>query len=83
MEAYQTSSPHASGNNLNTADASLDALTSYYTIKQKENENIRQFKDSLLAAVERIESVDPTKAPPEDEQARKFTMSLDPRTQVI
>jgi hypothetical protein len=64
---------------LNTADASLDALTSYYTIKQKENENIVQFKDRLLAAVERIESVDPTKAPPEDEQARKFTKSLDPR----
>jgi hypothetical protein len=60
---------------LNTADASLDALTSYYTIKQKEKENIVQFKDRLLAAVvERIESVDPIKVPPEDdEQARKFT----------
>ncbi len=64
---------------LNTADTSLDALTSYYTIKQKENEKIVQFKDRLLAAVERIESVDLAKAPPEDEQARKFTKSLDPR----
>ena len=34
---------------------------------------------SLLAAVERIQSIDPTKAPPEDEQARKITKSLDPR----
>ncbi len=32
---------------LNTADASLEALTSYYTIKQKENENIVQFKDRV------------------------------------
>ena len=64
---------------LNVADASLDALTNYYTIKQKESENIVQFKDRLLAAVERIKTVDPTKAPPEAEQARKFTKSLDPR----
>ena len=64
---------------LNVADASLDALTNYYTIKQKESENIVQFKDRLLAAVERIKTVDPTKAPPEEEQARKFTKSLDPR----
>lgn len=64
---------------LNVADASLDALTNYYTIKQKESENIVQFKDRLLAAVERIKTVDPTKAPPEQEQARKFTKSLDPR----
>jgi hypothetical protein len=39
---------------LNVADASLDALTNYYTIKQKESENIVQFKDRLLAAVENI-----------------------------
>lgn len=64
---------------LNVADASLDALTNYYTIKQKESENIVQFKDRLLAAVERIKTVDSTKAPPEEEQARKFTKSLDPR----
>jgi len=64
---------------LNVADASLDALTNYYTIKQKESENIVQFKDRLLAAVERVKTADPTKAPPEEEQARKFTKSLDPR----
>jgi len=64
---------------LNVADASLDALTNYYTIKQKETENIVQFKDRLLAAVERVKTADPTKAPPEEEQARKFTKSLDPR----
>jgi len=64
---------------LNVADASLDALTNYYTIKQKESENIVQFKDRLLAAVERVKTVDATKAPPEAEQARKFTKSLDPR----
>jgi len=64
---------------LNVADASLDALTNYYTIKQKETENIVQFKDRLLAAVERVKTADPTKAPPEAEQARKFTKSLDPR----
>lgn len=64
---------------LNTADASLDALTNYYTIKQKETENIVQFKDRLLAAVERITSVDASKAPKEEEQARKFTKSLDPK----
>ena len=64
---------------INTSDASLDALTNYYTIKQKDKENIVQFKDRLLAAVERIRSVDDTKTPPEEEQARKFTKSLDPR----
>ena len=58
---------------------SLDALTNYYTIKQKESENIVQFKDGLLAVVERVKTADPTKAPPEEEQARKFTTSLDPR----
>jgi hypothetical protein len=61
---------------LNTADAFVDALTSYYTTKQKENENILQFKDRLPTAVERIESVDSTKAPSESEQTRKFTKSL-------
>jgi hypothetical protein len=64
---------------LNVADASLDALTNYYTIKQKDSENIVQFKDRLVAAVERVKTADPTKAPPEEEQARKFTKSLDPR----
>ena len=44
-------------------DASLNALTNYYKIKQKDKENIVQFKDRLLAAVERIRSVDETKTP--------------------
>ena len=66
---------------LNVADASLDALTNYYTIKQKESENIVQFKDRLLAAIERIRTVDDAKTPPEEEQARKFTKSLDPEVQ--
>ena len=57
----------------------MDALTNYYTIKQKNKENIVQFKDKLLAAVERIRSVDETKTPSEEEQARKFTKSLGPR----
>jgi hypothetical protein len=64
---------------INTSDASLDALTNYYTIKQKDKENIVQFKDRMLAAVERIRSIDPAKTPSEEEQARKFTKSLDPR----
>ena len=64
---------------LNVADASLDALTNYYTIKQKESENIVQFKDRLLAAIERVRTVDDAKTPPEEEQTRKFTKSLDPR----
>ena len=64
---------------INTSDASLDALTNYYTIKQKDKENIVQFKDRMLAAVERIRSIDPAKAPSEEEQARKFTKSLDPK----
>ena len=63
---------------LNVADALLD-VTNYYTIKQKKSENIVQFKNRLLAAVERVKTTDPTKAPPEEEQARKFTKSLDPR----
>jgi hypothetical protein len=56
---------------LNVTDALLDALTNYYTIKQKKSENIVQFKDRLLAAVERVKTADPTKAPPEEGQARK------------
>ena len=68
---------------LNAADASLDALTNYYTIKQKETENIVQFKDRLLAAVERVKTADPTKAPPESEQAQKFTKSLKIRNLMI
>ena len=67
---------------LNVADASLDALTNYYTIKQKESENILQFKDRLLAAVERVKTTDPTKAPPEGEKARKFKKFLDPSQEV-
>eukprot|EP01035_Chromulina_nebulosa_P014478 gene14478-19161_t len=53
---------------INTSDASsLDALTNYYTIKQKDKENIVQFKDRMLAAaVERIRSIDPAKAPSEE-----------------
>jgi hypothetical protein len=64
------------------AEHSRRILRCAYTLlhnQVKRNENILQFKHRLLAAVERIESVDPTKAPPEDEQARKFTKSLDPR----
>ena len=38
-----------------------------------------QCKDRLLAAIERIRTVDDTKTPPEEEQAQKFTKSLDPR----
>ncbi len=54
---------------LNVADASLDALTNYNTIKQKESENIVQFKDRLLAAIERIRTVDDAKTPPDRRRA--------------
>jgi len=64
---------------INSQDASLDALTNYYTIKQKENETLIQYKDRLVAAVERIRSADPDKLPNDEDQARKFTKSLDPR----
>lgn len=64
---------------INTEDASLDALTNYYTIKQKENETLIQYKERLIAAVERIRSADETKLPNDPDQARKFIKSLDPR----
>ena len=64
---------------VNTDDASIDALTNYYSIKQKSTENLTEYKNRLVAAVERIRSADLTKAPNDKEQARKFTKSLDPR----
>ena len=45
---------------LNIADASLDALTNYYTMKQKESENIVQFKDRLLAVIQEVKNIEKT-----------------------
>ena len=64
---------------INMEDASLDALTNYYTIRQKETETLIQYKERLNAAVERIRSADPDQLPNDKAQARKFTKSLDPR----
>jgi hypothetical protein len=64
---------------INVRSASLQALTNYYSIKQKSSESLNEYKDRLTAAVERIRSADPDQVPLAADQARKFTTSLDPR----
>ena len=64
---------------INIKSAALQALTNYYSLKQKSSESLHEFKDRLTAAVERIRSADPDAVPKDADQARKFTTVLDPR----
>ena len=64
---------------INVRSASLQALTNYYSIKQKGSESLNEYKDRLTAAIERIRSADSDEVPSDADQARKFTTSLDPR----
>ena len=64
---------------INVRSAALQALTNYYSIKQKSSESLVEYKDRLTAAVERIRSAESTSVPSEADQARKFTTCLDAR----
>lgn len=60
-----------------TADAVADALEEFHSIKQASNESLIDYKNRLIAAVERVETADKSKKPTAVEVARKFTRSLD------
>jgi hypothetical protein len=61
----------------------LQALTNYYSIKQKGSEFLNEYKDRLTTAIERIRSADSDEVPSDADQARKFTTSLDPRRLIM
>jgi hypothetical protein len=60
-----------------SADAVADALEHFHSIKQNSDELLIDYKNRLLAAVERIETADATVKPDSATVARKFTRSLD------
>jgi hypothetical protein len=55
-----------------------DALTKYYSLRQTSDESLTDYKNRFIAAIERIETADPTKKPNQSEVARRFTRYLDP-----
>ena len=60
-----------------SADAVADALQEFHSIKQSTDESLIDYKNRMLAAVERIETADPAQKPDASTVARKFTRSLD------
>ena len=60
-----------------SADAVADALEEFHSIKQASDESLIDYKNRIIAAVERIETADPAKKPDQSTIARKFTRSLD------
>lgn len=59
------------------ADAVADALQEFHSIKQSSDESLIDYKNRIIAAVERIETADPAQKPDASTVARKFTRSLD------
>ena len=60
-----------------SVDAVADALEEFHSIKQNTDESLIDYKNRIVAAVERIETADPTQKPDNITVARKFTRSLD------
>jgi len=60
-----------------SADAVADALQEFHSIKQSSDESLIDYKNRILAAVERIATADPAQKPDASTVARKFTRSLD------
>ena len=60
-----------------SADAVADALQEFHSIKQNTDESLIDYKNRIIAAVERIETADPSEKPDPSTVARKFTRSLD------
>ena len=60
-----------------SADAVADALEQFHSIKQSSDESLIDYKNRIIAAVERVETADPTQKPNAATIARKFTRSLD------
>ncbi len=60
-----------------SADAVADALQEFHSIKQNSDESLINYKNRIIAAVERIETADPSEKPDPSTVARKFTRSLD------
>jgi len=60
-----------------SADAVADALQEFHSIKQNTDESLIDYKNRIVAAVERIETADPSEKPDPSTVARKFTRSLD------
>ena len=60
-----------------SADAVADALQEFHSIKQNTDESLIDYKNRIIAAVERIETADPSEKPDASTVARKFTRSLD------
>ena len=60
-----------------SADAVADALQEFHSIKQSTDESLIDYKNRIIAAVERIETADPAQKPDASTVARKFTRSLD------
>ena len=60
-----------------SADAVADALQEFHSIKQNTDESLIDYKNRIIAAVERIETADPSEKPDPTTVARKFTRSLD------
>jgi hypothetical protein len=60
-----------------SADAVADALQDFHSIKQNTDESLIDYKNRIIAAVERIETADPSEKPDPSTVARKFTRRLD------
>ena len=60
-----------------SADAVADALEQFHSIKQNSDELLIDYKNRIIAAVERIETAMPSAKPDAKTVARKFTRSLD------
>ena len=60
-----------------STDAVADALQEFHSIKQNTDELLIDYKNRIIAAVERIETADPDEKPDPLTVARKFTRSLD------
>lgn len=63
---------------VNKEETLHDALTNYYSLTQGNEETLIDYKNRIKAAVERIETAEPSKKPTDRDIAMIFTRRLDP-----